>query len=309
MVGAVVSALSNAANIASNLYINRRNEQFTRETNREMMDFSKNAVSYNVADRLRAGLSPVDAGSSEVPALTAPEDDAPKISGLDSAVNEALSLRESKRVNDSVIAANNAKAESDLQDANTKAINNIVSADTILDKIAALRADYQNTFDKGSKEATLMDKRLEELEAAITNIKADTSLKGSQTSLNNALSAESKERANSIREDVVRKVYDTNWFKNLNLPTSTSMATNAWTTEAYRFSKSFGDLVDSIPEADTSVPGLPGDGSFKDFLKYTFSGQWFYDILKSAKDAGISGASNLKKFISEAIEQELSRAF
>lgn len=311
--GYAVQGLANLGSSIFNAYstnkTNKANIAAQERINDKMIDYSKNAVSYEAADRMRAGLSPVGSDGSETPALTAPQQNAPQLNGIGSAISDALNFREQKRVNDSIIAANNAKAENDTEEATSKNIANVVDKATLVDRAAALKADYQNTYDKGSLEAKQLSARIREIEAAIQNIDADTGLKSqetlrsaSQTTLNNAMTSEAQARTLDIWQQYKDRVYNSDWYKKLNFPTTANINSNAATSEVYRFTSGIEKMVEEVGEKVKATP---------DKIKAAVSSVsgWVKSAIESAKAAGITAGDKIKEVIMNVIENQIAASF
>ena len=82
MPAAAASVWGTMLNVSAQKEINKANIRNQNELNRRQLDFSKNAYTYATADRLRAGLSPLDTNAATTPALNMAEQQAPDYSGV-----------------------------------------------------------------------------------------------------------------------------------------------------------------------------------------------------------------------------------
>lgn len=310
LVQAGTSAMTSVMNMAHQSNINNQNLAFQKDVNDRMEHMSRNANAIAVADRLNAGLSPLDATPAETPSLGTTPANAAKLDtpNVGSLVESALDRSEVSRVNDSVIAANNSRAVNEQEEAVSKSLANLSTASTLEEQIAANRAAYNNIKDKGSEEARQLKKRTEELEAAIKNIVKDTALKqsqmdlnssnvslnSSQTSLNSALKTESEERANKVRQEVIDLISNARWFDDLGLPHNANVSSNAITTEMYRFSSGMQRLKNDVARAiGTTVEQVsPALDAALD------------EAFEAAGKAGVKGFEAIKSFVAPFLAEK-----
>lgn len=96
-----ISALGGLAasglNAISNSSSNAQNIREQRRINEQMIDYSKNAYTYATADRLRAGLSPIDASPAETPALTAAQAKPNDWSGIANGLSNAVAAYQNEK--------------------------------------------------------------------------------------------------------------------------------------------------------------------------------------------------------------------
>lgn len=195
----IMSSISNSA-------ANAQNVALQRYINDKQLEFAKNAQSIAAADRMRAGLSPLDSAAAVTPNLTAPTVQ-PTTDGkfIQQAANDAFNFIETKRVNDATIAAANAKANADtatalntLQETNEK----IASME---DRIAIYKEQLQEHKNKNDEYSKSINTRLEQLQQTLENTKKSNA---------------------ELQRLIDEKTYNTNWYKGLNLPTDWNFSTN-----------------------------------------------------------------------------------
>lgn len=66
------TAIGGIANALSTHFANKSNVAAQKSINAQQLDFAKNAYSYAAADRMRAGLSPLDTQAASTSQLSAP---------------------------------------------------------------------------------------------------------------------------------------------------------------------------------------------------------------------------------------------
>lgn len=196
---------------------NSKNVAMQNKWNEKMLDFSKNAQSIAASDRMRAGLSPLDTQAAETPALTSPEYQSLGDFGLNNAVTAMQTSQRLKQENVGIMAnASLANAQALKENAETANILRQFEDEMAVRSARrdALEAEYNAITDKGSLEAKQIKKQLKVM---------DTSISRMQTEMDN------------LRSQTASNLYNLNWFRSVNLPSSTGFnlsnmfATGIWT--------------------------------------------------------------------------------
>lgn len=166
-IAAGASIVSGVINSARQADANRKNIENQNYWNNRQLEFARNAYSIAAADKMRAGLSPLNTSSVQAPALTSPQVQAPQFPNLGEALSQGMSVDNSRELNASSINANNAQAVktaaesadilAKLEDYNT----------TREARLQALIANYNNTRDKGSKEAQQMAEQIKIMQKSV----------------------------------------------------------------------------------------------------------------------------------------------
>lgn len=207
MSGAAVAASvgTSVLNTVGNLYTNAQNLAEQRRWNNAQIGLAKNAYSIAAADKMKAGLSPLDTNAAETPSLQAGQVSNPiDTSGIQHAVDVAMQ----SRVNDSVIRANNAKASSDMADAEGKDIDNQLRLQNAETELETAKSQLQNLQDKHSEFAQTLEKKIQRYEQEIENLRLENE----------------KMRSNIRDQD-----YNYEFWKSLNMPTDTGLSLNPGT--------------------------------------------------------------------------------
>lgn len=196
---------------------NSKNVAMQNKWNEKMLDFSKNAQSIAASDRMRAGLSPLDTQAAETPALTSPEYQSLGDFGLNNAVTAMQTSQRLKQENVGIMAnANLANSQALKENAETANILRQFEDEMAVRSARrdALEAEYNAIRDKGSLEAKQIKKQLDVMETSMSRMNVEMDNLRSQTSSN---------------------LYNLNWFRSVNLPSSTGFnfsnlyATGIWT--------------------------------------------------------------------------------
>lgn len=196
---------------------NSKNVAMQNKWNEKMLDFSKNAQSIAASDRMRAGLSPLDTQAAETPALTSPEYQSLGDFGLNNAVTAMQTSQRLKQENVGIMAnANLANSQALKENAETANILRQFEDEMVVRSARrdALEAEYNAIKDKGSLEAQQIRKQLEVMSTSMNRMEVEMDNLRSQTSSN---------------------LYNLNWFRSVDLPSSTGFnfsnlyATGIWT--------------------------------------------------------------------------------
>lgn len=210
LIGIGVNSYNEGKNRRSQQEISRLNRESAERINQQQLDFAEkwnniqrgdahNAYSIATADRLKAGLSPLDARpanavNADVPQLNVPEAQSYAtrpidFSGIGSAFSNAVQLGNQSAVADSTVALNNAASFEKVQEGISKHINNLHDIQTLQTRIEKTKEDLQslkydnekknvdNTYQIREKEKnlSLMDEQMSLLESQAYETSASTS--------------------------------------------------------------------------------------------------------------------------------------
>lgn len=182
------TAIGGIANALSTHFANKSNVSAQKSVNAQQLDFAKNAYSYAAADRMRAGLSPLDTQAASAPQLTAPTVSPVDYGFIGDVAARSISVAQNQQqidtnrdaVNASV-AKSNAETQSILIDNLTRYQNNLLH---MLDKYKDIehKSDVHDTYaeqalaeiEKTRKQIEMTQKQIEEITASIDNIRAQT---------------------------------------------------------------------------------------------------------------------------------------
>ena len=188
--GLAVSALNNKA-VSSN---NARVIANQNKLNQASLDFSKNAYTYAVADRLRAGLSPLDAQAASTPSMNMAETQANDFSGIQQGFNNAINQTLQSRQIASTESLNNAlkaKAEAEKTATDTSTQKVLQSMQTELDiqkeELFKIRNENSSYAKRLETEISLKEKQIADLQSQINQ---RSELTPTISALNNARTAE-----------------------------------------------------------------------------------------------------------------------
>lgn len=145
--------------------------------NQQQLDFSKNAYTYATADRLRAGLSPLDAQAASTPALNVAETQAADYSQLADVGNNAMDQYRQARELQSVQAVNSSVVAKNQADSRGVELENLVKEATLLDTIQEIRDKASMLHFDSEHQKEIYYRRLEELSARVNNLRADSQYK------------------------------------------------------------------------------------------------------------------------------------
>lgn len=169
---AIASGIGTVLNFANNAINASENRKWNNYWNQKMLDFSKNAVSYNVADRLRSGLSPLDAGQSETPSLQGYEQ--PMTDYLQSGITNAVASAQREKELGMLKTQTDAKAYADYANGLDSMASAIRSQSTLSldisklqEQITKLREENKVVPESLQEELTNLKLRNEELQALI----------------------------------------------------------------------------------------------------------------------------------------------
>lgn len=229
------------ANFGSNVlqYVNElsnRDEQ--RRVNEQMRHDSQNAYTYAVADRMRAGLSPIDTSPSETPALGSYAVESPDYSGIGSSVDNALRFHLEAKEANSRVDVNNATAANTRADTLNKAQELKYQQRTLEDRIDLVRENLKQSRFLSDTQRERYESELKNLEQERDNLVASyneiihstgrqdalaavSGAKGlSEMNLNNAREVESRASTNRIVAETRTKLWDLARSQNWNLRTT-----------------------------------------------------------------------------------------
>lgn len=175
------SAVGGIANALSTHFANKSNVAAQKSVNAQQLDFAKNAYSYAAADRLRAGLSPLDTQAASTPALTAPAVAPVDYGFIGDVATRSISVAQNQQqidtnrdaVNASVVKSN-AETQSILIDNLTRYQNNLLH---MLDKYKDIehKSDVHDTYaEQVRSDIEKTQKQIDEITANIDNIRAQT---------------------------------------------------------------------------------------------------------------------------------------
>lgn len=188
--GLAVSALNNRAIRANNARVIANQNKL----NQAQLDFSKNAISYAVADRMRAGLSPLDVEAASSPAFNMAEMQASDFSGIQQGVNNAVNQTLQSRQIASTESLNNAlkaKAEAEKTATDTATQKALQGMQTELElqkeELTKLRNENSSYARRLEAEIALKEKQNADLQSQIDQ---RSTLTPTIAGLNNARAAE-----------------------------------------------------------------------------------------------------------------------
>lgn len=175
------TAIGGIANALSTHFANKSNVSAQKSVNAQQLDFAKNAYSYAAADRMRAGLSPLDTQAASAPQLTAPTVSPVDYGFIGDGAARSISVAQNQQqidtnrdaVNASVVKSN-AETQSILIDNLTRYQNNLLH---MLDKYKDIehKSDVHDTYaEQVRSEIEKTQKQIEEITASIDNIRAQT---------------------------------------------------------------------------------------------------------------------------------------
>lgn len=188
--GLAVSALNNTAIKANNARVISNQNKL----NQAQLDFSKNAISFAAADRMRAGLSPLDAQAASSPSFNMAETQAADFSGVQQGVNNAISQTLQSRQIASTESLNNAlkakaEAEKTATDASTQKALQGMQTELELQKeeLSKLRNENSSYARRLEADIALKEKQNADLQSQIDQ---RSTLTPTIAGLNNARAAE-----------------------------------------------------------------------------------------------------------------------
>lgn len=234
-IGALATRNATSKTVDAQLKMNAENIAMQRETNKMQMDLAKNAYSYSVADRLRAGLSPLDSQPMSAPQLTAPQGEAPDYSGLGEAgaffgsqfsqgINNAVQAYQQDRSVSSQVDYNNAQSADALASATGKLIDAQEKIDTYETRIATAEEKLKELKTTNSSLAERLQKQIEESQARINElndlIKRQNAILPSQINLNNAQTEQAKAVARSNNASAYEQEKTNEWSDTFRVPPS-----------------------------------------------------------------------------------------
>lgn len=209
LVGGMISSALNMAQMGLNYAQNQKQFNYQKELNEQMRNDAHNAFTIATADRLRAGLSPLDTNSAEVPSLSSTSQNPySDLSSAGSAIQQGIQ----EHINNS-INATRLRNEQNLSNAQSaKLISETLQEQANLQefydlkdsRLSALRSEYKNISDKGSKEAQQMANQILIQEKELAKMKEQISNLSSQTQ---------------------RNMYDLEWYGSVGLPVGAPLTT------------------------------------------------------------------------------------
>lgn len=147
LAGSIGSSLINAY---STYKANQANTKAQLQINREQLDYAKNSNSIAAADRLKAGLSPLDSTASETPALGAPEVQAPQVADFGQTFSNAIAANQNQQTIDMQRDVSNAQ-------------------------VAKANAETQGILLQNKQVLDTMDLKVQELEEKVAGLKNENS--------------------------------------------------------------------------------------------------------------------------------------
>lgn len=253
--------ISSAINYFSNKQTNETNQDIAASNNALQMDMAKNAYSYAVADKLRAGLSPLDTDAMTVPALQNPEQRAYQQSDFvgSAAQNAVDSFLNSKRY-ELERDLNNAQVAKLQSETAGQSLDNSLALATLSSKISEAQERLNslktsNAYQSQEKELAL--KRLgaeyDNLIAQYNNISQQTANLRSMapvemwntyqsSRLSNAkVATENITRAQGI-QNLIDAMHNSDWYRYNNLPTDASVSSSSLLTSIFSSSHALRGL-------------------------------------------------------------------
>lgn len=198
LVGGMFSTATNLMQLGLNYKQNAQLMAQQKELNEQMRHDAHNAYTIATADRLRAGLSPIDGQPAQVAAMTAaqqsPYTDLSKMGeGIQSAIINSRRLRNETNLNNAQVANIDADTVSKVSDAQFKIA-------TLQDRLDAMREETKQKKFKTFADRSEWYSRMDELEEQIRHISAQTTnllhSTANEMSMNPRMQAESISRAN-----------------------------------------------------------------------------------------------------------------
>lgn len=210
---AAASVWGTMLNVSAQKEMNKANIKNQNELNRRQLDFSKNAYTYATADRLRAGLSPLDANAATTPALNMAEQQAPDYSGIAGAgqaitggINNALDRAIQKKRLENETNFNNAlvaKTTAEIENINAQTMEAVT---TLQSKLNKYDAEITNLKDQHSTYAREKEAQIEQLQAQTKElldlIKRNNALLPSQIGLNESSAGRNNAEALATQSDL-----------------------------------------------------------------------------------------------------------
>ena len=196
LLGGFLSAGTNLMQLGMNYKQNAQLMAQQKELNEQMRHDAHNAYTIATADRLRAGLSPIDGQPAQVANMTAaqqsPYSDLSKVGeGLSSALVNSRRLRNETALNNAQVANIDADTVSKVSDAQFKIA-------TLQDRLDSMREETKQKKFKTFADRSEWYSRMDELEEQIRNISAQTTnllhSTANEMSMNPRLQAESVSR-------------------------------------------------------------------------------------------------------------------
>lgn len=195
--GIIGSGVATAGiNAISTHLANRQNIKAQKEVNAQQLAYQKNAYSYAAADRLRAGLSPLDTQAASSPSLGAPTVSPADVGPLADSVVSAISSAQRQQEIDTSRRLANAQAANLSADTDSKLIDNLTRAQDNYVKLLERYESLQKTHNENTvfmqnfqKEMDLAQATIKELQAKVTNL-------SSSTRVNNATAVEQEAQNN-----------------------------------------------------------------------------------------------------------------
>lgn len=195
--GIIGSGVATAGiNAISTHVANRQNIKAQKEVNAQQLAYQKNAYSYAAADRLRAGLSPLDTQAASSPSLGAPTVSPVDVGPLADSVVSAISSAQRQQEIDTSRGLANAQVANLSADTDSKLIDNLTRAQDNYVKLLERYESLEKTHNENTvfmqnfqKEMDLAQATIKELQAKVTNL-------SSSTRVNNATAVEQEAQNN-----------------------------------------------------------------------------------------------------------------
>lgn len=205
--GIVGSGIATAGiNAVSTYLANRQNVKAQKQVNAQQLAYQKNAYSYAAADRMRAGLSPLDSQAASSPSLGAPTVSPVDVGPLGDSVVSAVSSAQRQQEIDTNRQVASAQAANLSADTDAKLIDNLTRAQ---DNYVNLLERYEDLQKKHSENSVFMQnfqKEMDLAQATIKELQAKVVNLASSTRVNNATATEQESQ--------------NKWSEALNLPPS-----------------------------------------------------------------------------------------
>lgn len=203
MVGGMFSTATNLMQMGLNYKQNAQLMAQQKELNEQMRHDAHNAYTIATADRLRAGLSPIDGQPAQVANMTtAQQSPYSDLSKLGEGIQSAISQEMQNDLNKSTMSVNNSVASKNYAETLMQTEQMMDYINLRRERLEAKRAEYNNIKDKGSSEAQQIKNQLEIQEKELQKMTA---------------------QIDNMRSQTARNIWDLNWYSTVNLPVGTSI--------------------------------------------------------------------------------------
>ena len=201
LVGGMFSTATNLMQLGLNYKQNAQLMAQQKELNEQMRHDAHNAYTIATADRLRAGLSPIDGQPAQVANMNAAQQSPySDLSKVGEGIQNAISQEMQNDLNKSTMSVNNSVASKNYAETLMAQEQMMDYINLRRERLDAKRAEYNNIKDKGSSEAQQIKNQLDIQEKELQKMIA---------------------QIDNMRSQTARNIWDLNWYSTVNLPVGT----------------------------------------------------------------------------------------